>query len=241
MPISLRQRHPCQRRLAVLRVIHCCFRSSRVEGREGCIDVGWYKHFQRGFLTNDRRFVAGDARQYDDRGYSSGHDSAGNSDPGAPRRARFLPARRLLTWRPVLLAGCARGNLMLCFCLTHVRASSIAGTEIMVDGRSDDNSDSGRQVVERRQVRLFPPSCFVPVSVSDRGKLVDKLLSQSYDAERALGHSSRFVVSSFHSYHRVRRLTWQKHKFGEPKASVRFWPILLQKSVAADGRSTISL
>ena len=93
----------------------------------------------------------------------------------------------------------------------------------MVDGRSDDNSDSGRQVVERRQVRLFPPPRFVPVSVSDRGKLVDKLLSQSYDAERALGHSSRFVVSSFHSYHhRVRRLTWQKHKFGEPKASVRF-------------------
>jgi hypothetical protein len=64
-------------------------------------------------------------------------------------------------------------------------------------------------VVERRQVRFFAASCFMPVSVPDRGKLVDKLLSQSYGAERALGHSSRFVVNSFHSYHRVRRLTWQ--------------------------------
>src|SRR6266576_1867355 len=117
---SLRQRHPCQRRLAVLRVIHRCFRSSRIEGRKSCIDVGWYKHFQSGFLTNASRFVADEAGQYDDGGYSSDHQPAGNSDQGAPRRTRLLATRRLLTWRPVLPAGRARGSLMLCFCLTHV-------------------------------------------------------------------------------------------------------------------------
>ena len=117
---SLRQRHPCQRRLAVLRVIHRCFRSSRIEGRKSCIDVGWYKHFQSGFLTNASRFVADEAGQYDDGGYSSDHEPAGNSDQGAPRGARLLATRRLLTWSPIVPAGRARGNLMLCFWFTHV-------------------------------------------------------------------------------------------------------------------------
>jgi hypothetical protein len=96
-------------------------------GWEGLHYVGWYKYFQRGFLTNDGRFVAGDTGQYNGGGYSSGHNRANNSDPGAPRRAGLLPARRLLTWRLVLTwrsvlpAGCARGNLMLRFYLAHVR------------------------------------------------------------------------------------------------------------------------
>jgi hypothetical protein len=46
-------------------------------------------------------------------------------------------------------------------------------------------------------VRFPPLSCFVPVFVPDSGGLTDKLLSQSHDAECALGHSSRFAESGF--------------------------------------------
>lgn len=180
---SLRQRHPCQRRLAVLRVIHRCFRSSRIEGRKSCIDVGRCKHFQSGFLTNVSRFVADEAGQYDDGGYSSDYEPAGNSDQGAPRRARLLATRRLLTWRPVLPAGRARGDLMLCFWLTHVSGSFIAGTRNMVDRRCDDNPDSrsqDRNGTERRRMRFPPPpSCFVPVFVPDRGGLTDSFCNKA--------------------------------------------------------------
>src|SRR5450631_2987726 len=117
---SLRQRHPCQRRLAVLCVIYRCFRSAGIEGRKGCIDVGWDKHFQSGFLAKASRFISAEAGQYDDGGYSSDHEPAGNSNPGAPRGARLLAPGGLLTWRPIVPAGRARGNLMFCFWFTHV-------------------------------------------------------------------------------------------------------------------------
>src|SRR6266550_1943509 len=117
---SLRQRHPCQRRLAVLRVIHRCLRSAGIKGRKGCIDVGWDKHFQSGFLAKASRFIAAEAGQYDDGGYSSDHEPASNSNPSAPRGARLLAPGGLLTWRPLVPAGRVRGNLMLCFWFTHV-------------------------------------------------------------------------------------------------------------------------
>src|SRR5215207_10521809 len=117
---SLRQCHPCQRRLAALRVIHRCLRSAGIEGRKSCIDVGWDKHFQSGFLAKGNRFIAAEARQDDDGGYSSDQEPAGNSNPCAPRGAGLPASGGLLTWRPIVPAGRARGNLMLCFWFTHI-------------------------------------------------------------------------------------------------------------------------
>src|SRR6266481_1110674 len=172
MLIPLRQRHPCQRRLAVLRVIHRCFRSSRIEGRQGCIDVGGYKHFQSGFLTNNRRLVADDVGQYDNGGYSSDHEPPRGKKPGSARGPLIGIAGGLVTWRPVLPDGRVRGNLMLCFWFTHVSsAHSCCARGLWFTADVTTTLIHGVMIetrTERRQVRFPPPSCFVPVFVPDR-------------------------------------------------------------------------
>jgi hypothetical protein len=140
MSIALRQRHPCQRRLAVLCVIHRCFRGSGIEGRKRCIDVARYEDFEGRFIADGRWFVADNAGQYDGRRYPGNRDPTDNSDPGAGG-ARLPGTRRLRTWRPVLPAGQFRGNLMLCFWLTHVPDIHFWDRKIMIDGRCDDNPE----------------------------------------------------------------------------------------------------
>jgi len=70
----------------------------------------------------------------------------------------------------------------------------------MIDGRCDDNPDSESQDRNARWTTssALPPTIVFRASYrSDSGGLTDKLLSQSYGAECALGHSSRFAESGF--------------------------------------------
>jgi hypothetical protein len=72
--------------------------------------------------------------------------------------------------------------------------------EIMLDSRCDDNPDSGSQDRNAHQTTSSAPSPRHRVSCRfsflTEG-LTDRLLSQGYGAERALGHSSRFAESGF--------------------------------------------
>ena len=134
----LLQRHPCQGDLAVLRVIHRCFRTSGIEGRKGCIDVSWYQHFQGRFIANASRFVPAEAGQYGEGGYSGDCESAGNSNQGAPRTGLLASGRLALP------ARLGRRNVMLCFWLTHVSGTyPLLDQQTMADCRCEDNPASG--------------------------------------------------------------------------------------------------